>query len=134
MKSDKNRLAELVKEKRIEHGYTQTELAESTKLSLRSIQRIEKGEVWPRPYTLNILSEVLDFSFEPGSSALPNTRPNSLPRKIIFSVGSFLILPLLGIAYLLQAANFPETGFEMISFWIIIISAECLLQWVIWIK
>lgn len=134
MKPDKNKLAELVKEKRIENGYTQTELAESTKLSLRSIQRIEKGEVWPRPYSLNSLSEVLDCSFQLESTILQNTSKYTFSRKIIISIGSLLIIPLLGIAYLLQAANFPETAFEMMIFWILIILAECVIQWIIWVK
>lgn len=39
---------------------TQEELAFETNLSVRTIQRIEKGEVDPRTYTLNVLAEALE--------------------------------------------------------------------------
>lgn len=50
----KNMIASIVKEKRQELNMTQQELADLTNLSLRSIQRIEKGEVMPRKHTLKI--------------------------------------------------------------------------------
>ncbi len=33
-------------------------------ISLRSVQRIEKGEVMPRMHTLKVLANCLDFSLE----------------------------------------------------------------------
>lgn len=45
-------------------GWTQMDLAEKSNISLRTIQRIESGQVNPRAYTLKQLSEIvgLDFS------------------------------------------------------------------------
>ena len=40
-------IAEIVKEYRAIKGYTQKELADISNISLRSIQRIESGEVVP---------------------------------------------------------------------------------------
>lgn len=54
------KVAELRKQK----GYSQDGLAYLCKMNVRSIQRIEAGNVQPRPYTLKVLSEVLDFKFE----------------------------------------------------------------------
>ncbi len=134
MESKKLRLARLVKLKRSEKAYTQSELAEKTKLSLRSIQRIEKGEVMPRAYTLNALSQVLDFSLESVETSNLHNSKDLVIKKIIFSNGGILILPLIGIAYLMQAADFPETPFERVCFWIFIISLELFLQWWIWVR
>lgn len=44
---------------RKQHGLTQAELAEKCRLNIRTVQRIESGEVVPRSYTLRILSEAL---------------------------------------------------------------------------
>lgn len=42
---------------------TQEELAESAKISTRTIQRIEQGEVVPRLSTIKLISYALDFDF-----------------------------------------------------------------------
>ena len=61
MKIEKQRLAVVIRERRTAAGYTQTELAEKTRLSLRSIQRIEKGEVLPRPFTIKALGGKMEL-------------------------------------------------------------------------
>ena len=45
-------------------GLSQDGLAYLCKMNVRSIQRIEAGNVRPRPYTLKALSKVLDYKFE----------------------------------------------------------------------
>ena len=52
-----------VTELRQTKGFTQEQLAEKCEVSPRTIQRIESGEVDPRAYTLQCLSEALDFDF-----------------------------------------------------------------------
>ena len=42
-------------------GLTQDELVNQCNISVRTLQRIESGEVEPRGYTLRLLSKVLDF-------------------------------------------------------------------------
>ncbi|WP_422103998.1 helix-turn-helix domain-containing protein [Winogradskyella sp.] len=44
---------------RIESRITQKELSEKTGISLRTIQRIENGEVAPRPYTIRTIEQTL---------------------------------------------------------------------------
>ncbi|MBT34595.1 MAG: hypothetical protein CMO01_33450, partial [Thalassobius sp.] len=63
-KEKQKMIATIVKEKRINLNYTQKELADISNISLRSIQRIEKGEVTPRMHTLKILSNCLNFSLD----------------------------------------------------------------------
>jgi transcriptional regulator with XRE-family HTH domain len=54
-------LGKKISELRKQKGLTQEELAEQCYINIRSIQRIEVGEVIPRLSTLRILSEVLKF-------------------------------------------------------------------------
>lgn len=52
-----------VAELRQSRGITQEQLAEYCDVSTRTIQRIESGEVEPRAFTRNNLSNVLEFDF-----------------------------------------------------------------------
>jgi len=50
----------LIRELRIKKGITQEDLASCTKLTTRTIQRIENGDVDPRAYTLKMIANALD--------------------------------------------------------------------------
>ena len=52
-----------VVELRQQKGLTQEQLAEQCEVSTRTIQRIESGDVDPRAYTLQCLSQALEFDF-----------------------------------------------------------------------
>ena len=52
-----------VAEMRKQKGLTQEQLAEECEVSTRTIQRIENGEVEPRAFTRNNLSNLLEFDF-----------------------------------------------------------------------
>jgi transcriptional regulator with XRE-family HTH domain len=56
-------IGEYIKEKRLQKGMTQEELAAKTDISIRTIQRIENGEVDPRSYTLQMIAKELDIDF-----------------------------------------------------------------------
>ena len=45
-------------------GFTQEELVEQCNINVRTIQRIEAGDVSPRSYTLKAILEVLGFKYE----------------------------------------------------------------------
>lgn len=49
-----------IKNLRVELGYTQSNLAEKTGLSLRTIQRLESGHSCPKGHTLAVLAEVFE--------------------------------------------------------------------------
>ncbi len=49
---------------RKEKGFTQEELVEKCNISVRTIQRIEAGEVMPRSYTVKTILAALDYNFE----------------------------------------------------------------------
>lgn len=130
--ADQKLIAEIVKYKRIGLGYTQKEVSEMSRISLRSIQRIEKGEVMPRMHTLKLLANCLDFSLD----SLKNTQAiedkSINVYKIILSL-SVILLPLfLFAAFLAQSSSFPETSFESIMSWFFILSFISLFLLKIW--
>lgn len=67
-----------IKELRIKKGMTQEELADMTELSARTIQRIEKGEVDPRSYTLQMIAKALEVDY---SLFLENESTEDKERK-----------------------------------------------------
>lgn len=110
---------------RLSKGLTQKELAERSHISIRSIQRIEKGELVPRSHTLKTLAEILELSFEDFMKAareqefsIPQADSYTLtpPQRTVLSVGICLIILFLAWAYVAQAPKFPETTFELLIF------------------
>lgn len=128
-------IASVVKEKRTNLNYTQQELADLCKVSLRSIQRIENGEVYPRQYTLNELAKNLNFSLDILSSKeIPEEveAKANLAKKRIISFAFVLGTLLLSAAFLAQSSQFPETSFELYLFYtgvLIILSLGLLFLW-----
>ena len=57
-------IGEKIRDARKLKGLTQEELAELSKMNLRTIQRIENNENAPRGKSLNLICEVLDLSIE----------------------------------------------------------------------
>jgi transcriptional regulator with XRE-family HTH domain len=55
-----NKITELRKQK----GFTQEELVERCNINVRTLQRIESGEVSPRSYTIKTILSALDHDFE----------------------------------------------------------------------
>lgn len=55
-------LGQKIQEWRKAKGLTQEELVERCNINVRTIQRIEAGEVTPRPYTIKAILEVLDVN------------------------------------------------------------------------
>jgi transcriptional regulator with XRE-family HTH domain len=72
------RLTALRKEKNL----TQEELVEKSHVSVRTIQRIEAGEVLPRTITVKILLEALGESYD---SFFNQTKPNDGNTKKYFT-------------------------------------------------
>lgn len=81
-----------VTELRQQKGLTQEQLAEKCEVSTRTIQRIESGDVDPRSYTLNCLSDVLDFDFGADHTSKENLWLAALHLSSMFVI---LIIPLL---------------------------------------
>jgi len=65
-------------------GLTQEEIAEKCNITVRTIQRLESGQVKPRAYTVKILSEFLEFDFLSFLRPAPDSLKNSIEKRSIF--------------------------------------------------
>lgn len=76
-------------------GYTQDTLSERSKVTIRTIQRIEKGDVNPQLQTIKLLAEALDIAVD-DLLALNNPKEEAIQNKwLLFIHGS----PLLGFIF-----------------------------------
>ncbi|ALL05550.1 hypothetical protein AQ505_08640 [Pedobacter sp. PACM 27299] len=140
----KEKIAKLIKEARLRKGYSQQQLADLAQLNLRSVQRMEKAEVLPRAYSLNLLATHLDLDIEvfeeiksniaavPGASPTGNNQLDKKSTKIILSTTLVLLTVLLTAAFLSQSSGFPETSFELFLFLALIVAMNGFLFWRIW--
>ncbi len=89
-------LADRIKELRTRKGFSQEQLSEDSKLSLRTIQRIEKGESVPRGDTLMKLTQALGVTPD---DILDWEIPEDRGYLILLNVSalSMMLHPLLGI-------------------------------------
>ncbi len=72
--SDTHALASEIKFNREQKKYSQQELADLAGVSLRTIQRLEKGEVVPRPFTLRQIYTILEIPDSQKSNTAQNLR------------------------------------------------------------
>ena len=56
-------LGRKINEIRNRNGITQKDLSEKCNIDIRTIQRIESGEVFPRASTLKLISEILGLDY-----------------------------------------------------------------------
>lgn len=94
-------LGKKISELRKAKGLTQEELVEKCNLNVRTIQRIEAGEVTPRSYTIKALFEALDFQAK--ESDIEATQESKAPVIIYLCIASGIIYFFLSIF---------EIGFE----------------------
>jgi len=74
-----------ISELRQSKGLTQEELVKRCNLSVRTLQRIEAGEVEPRGYTLKLISEALGYNFfktEQQATSGLKSKWKTLPGKL----------------------------------------------------
>jgi transcriptional regulator with XRE-family HTH domain len=111
------KLAEIRKEK----GITQEDLVERCNVTVRTIQRIESGDVTPRPLTLKLISEALGCDWNTFSSPTPILNEEELDSWIRRAIFTDLQNPktitlqiklawIAGFIYFLT--GFPEAAFE----------------------
>ncbi len=121
-----------LREGRLSKGLTQKELSERSNISIRSIQRIENGEIIPRSHTLKTLAGILELSFDEfikfarkqtitiqeNEDVETKSSSSSLnhPQRIILSIGVCFVILLLAFAFVFQSEKFPETTFELFVF------------------
>lgn len=96
-------LAALLVTQRRRLGLSQEEVATAAGLSLRTVQRLEKGESFPRGYTLQALAQALQLPVEalteqvtPTAEQVPDTlatlAPPTLPSQPVVDVPTYVAL------------------------------------------
>ncbi|WPU96141.1 helix-turn-helix domain-containing protein [Mucilaginibacter sabulilitoris] len=126
-------LARLVRQHRLQKKFTQQELAECTGISLRSIQRIENAEVWPRTYTLKTLATQLGFELDQKEPIKHiAARKLNQHQKLVLTFGLAFLLILLACAFVFQSPTFPETQFELSLYVAGVIVVYTIFMLIIW--
>lgn len=77
------RLGELLINLRRKKGWTQEELVEACNVSVRTIQRIESGDVTPRSSTVRLLLEALDYDPEEWKEFIREEQSDRSPFKLL---------------------------------------------------
>ncbi|AXT21069.1 DUF4870 domain-containing protein [Flavobacteriaceae bacterium AU392] len=121
-----NEIGKKIRDIRKKKGLSQEELAESAKVNLRTIQRIENNDSEPRGKTLNLICEVLDINAE---NILGYGKQEDKSYLIIFhlSVIVFLAIPVGNIILPLilwvnkkdKVIGLKEIGANLLNFQII---------------
>ncbi|MDW3193886.1 MAG: helix-turn-helix transcriptional regulator [Cytophagales bacterium] len=76
-------LAEHLKQLRVKNGLTQEALADQSNVSLRTIQRIELGQVHPRNSTLSLIFESLGAEYPASEESDENSRRSIKLLKVM---------------------------------------------------
>ncbi|WP_299768267.1 serine hydrolase [uncultured Dokdonia sp.] len=84
-------------------GYTQEQLSEETKVTVRTIQRIEKGDVTPHLKTIKLLANALDIEVD-DLLVLENPKEEDIQKKWLILLHS---TPFLGFIIPLSNILFP---------------------------
>jgi len=104
-------LGKKIAQLRREQGLTQEELVEKCNISVRTIQRIESGEVTPRSYTIKTIFTALEFDFSQTAERRENS--DDIDESTKRSVRMHLQLAIIaGIVYFI--VGFPEGYMEYI--------------------
>lgn len=89
----KERLAERLRQRRIQKGYSQEHLADRAQISVRTLQRIEGGQTEPRGHTLIALADALDLPIEDLMDFTKKENTNTL-HAINLSALAYWVFPL----------------------------------------
>jgi transcriptional regulator with XRE-family HTH domain len=114
-------LGKKISELRKEKGLTQEELVDKCNISVRTLQRIETGEVTPRIYTIRTILDALDADLEKISE-----NRNSLVERFQQSIRDILLLDIdvspskdfikqLNITWIFGSIYFLLTIFEIVA-------------------
>ena len=114
-----------IRRRRLAKGMTQEELAEKTRVSARTIQRIENGEVEPRAFTLRAIASALEADFgelihhESGDSHGSSRDGGGIWLPLLHMSGLFnLLIPPLMIWFLKRdkVTGLRDQGIDVINF------------------
>lgn len=100
-------LGQKIQDLRKQKGLTQEELVEKCNINVRTIQRIEAGEVTPRPYTIKTILGALGYDFESINHSASDLEHQLIaPERIHFTIKTLTLACVFGGIYFLL--GFPE--------------------------
>ena len=93
---------------RKQKGYTQEELVELCNINVRTLQRIENGEVTPRSYTVKTILSALEYDYESlqEEESTQDPKIGRIPVNEITSIHSLLTMAWIAGIFFLVAAVF----------------------------
>lgn len=112
---------ERLMEARKAKGLTQEDVARMCGISVRTIQRIELGEVNPRAYTIKLLSDALGMEFFDSDKALDDSKTKSMKdsvRSVVYAsaiVGFAIVFSTIVVVNGIAAAMFLMVPTLLIS-------------------
>ena len=97
-----------ITELRKQKGYTQEELVEQCNINVRTLQRIESGEVSPRSYTVKTILSALDYDYETLQEIdrAQDAKLGTIPPKEAKSINTLLTVALVSGILLIITAVF----------------------------
>lgn len=118
-----NEIAKKIFEARKSKGLSQEDLAELSKVNLRTIQRIENNENEPRAKTLNLVCDALQIKFE-NSESLEFSNKKRINKSTIINnfflfILNMILICIIGFLALDSEANLnSKIGAFLLSFFI----------------
>lgn len=97
MEKSMSSIADLISNSRKSKKLTQEQLAELSKVNLRTIQRIENNENTPRDYTLKLICDILEIEIPNSETEIVASKPNQIELIINYSFLAMINLTLMGI-------------------------------------
>jgi transcriptional regulator with XRE-family HTH domain len=90
-------IADLISHSRKSKNLTQEQLAELSKVNLRTIQRIENNENTPRGYTLKLICDILEIEVPNSEAKILASKSNQIELIINYILLALINLTLMGI-------------------------------------
>jgi transcriptional regulator with XRE-family HTH domain len=90
-------IADLIANSRKSKNLTQEQLAELSKVNLRTIQRIENNENTPRGHTLKLICDILDIGIPNSEAEILKSKPKEIEIIINYLFLTIINLTLMGI-------------------------------------
>ncbi len=118
-----NTIGQIIHDSRKSKGLTQEELAELSKVNLRTIQRLENNENEPRGKTLQLICEVLNLEIEEVKNIDSNSKQKKLGTSLVngffLLVLNFTLMGIFGYLTLDSEANLnSRLGGILLSFFL----------------
>lgn len=102
-------LGKKISELRKAKGLTQEELVEKCNLNVRTIQRIEAGEVTPRSFTVKALFEALDYQWKEAKSGFEDEEKKT-PPYLYWAFAAGLVYFFLAFFEIVMEYEWIESG------------------------